>query len=109
VSDHSLAKVLTQKDEQGNEYPIAFMSTRLKGVELNYPLVEKKDFVVHKAIKQFRPYILNSHTKFIVSHLEVRSLFVQMELGERQGNWMTTLQECDLEFKLDNIIKGQGL
>jgi hypothetical protein len=37
ASDHSLATVLTQKDEQGNEFPIAFMSTGLQGVELNYP------------------------------------------------------------------------
>jgi hypothetical protein len=51
VSDHSLATVLTQKDEQGDEYLVAFMSTGLQGVELNYPLVDKQDFVVHKAIK----------------------------------------------------------
>jgi hypothetical protein len=109
TSDHSLAAVLTQKDEQGDEYPVTFMSTGLQGVELNYPLVDKQAFVVHKAIKQFRPYILKNHTKVIVPHPEVRSMFVQKELGERRGNWMTTLQEYDLEFKPANIVKGQGL
>jgi hypothetical protein len=44
ASDHSLAAVLTQKDEQGDEYPVTFMSTGLQGVELNYPLVDKKAF-----------------------------------------------------------------
>jgi hypothetical protein len=39
----------------------------------------------------------------------VRSLFIQKELGERRGNWMTSLQEYDLEFKPANIVKGQGL
>ena len=34
---------------------------------------------------------------------------MQKELGERRGNWVTTLQEYDLEFKLDTIIKGQGI
>jgi hypothetical protein len=43
--------MLTQKDEQGDEYPVTFMSTGLQGVELNYPSVDKKYFVVHKAIK----------------------------------------------------------
>jgi hypothetical protein len=57
-----------QKDEQGDEYPVTFMSTGLQGVELNYPPVDKKDFVVHKSIKQFRPYILKNHTKVIVPH-----------------------------------------
>ena len=35
-SDNSLATVLTQKEERGDEYPISFMSTRSQGAELNY-------------------------------------------------------------------------
>jgi hypothetical protein len=31
------------------------------------------------------------------------------ELGERQGNWMTSLQEYDMEFKPSKIVKYQGL
>jgi hypothetical protein len=59
------------------------MSTRLQGSELNYPSVDKQDFVIHKEIKQFRPYIVKNHTKFIIPRLEVTSLFIQKELGER--------------------------
>jgi hypothetical protein len=69
--------VLTQKDEQGDEYTVTFMSTGLQGIELNYPLVDKQDFVVHKSIKHFRPYILKNHTKVIVPHPEVKTLSVQ--------------------------------
>jgi hypothetical protein len=50
ASDHSLAVVLTQKDEKGNECPITFMSTGLQGVELNYPLVDKKYFASTKKL-----------------------------------------------------------
>ena len=42
ASDNSLAAVLTQKGELGDEYPISCMSTRLQGVEWNYPFVDKK-------------------------------------------------------------------
>ena len=42
-------------------------------------------------------------------HPVVITIFVQRELGERRGNWVTTLQEYDLEFKPANIIKGQGM
>ena len=108
-SDDSLASMLTQKEEGGDEYPISFMSTFLQGDELNYPVVDKKSYVVFKAVKQFRPYILNNRTKVIVSHLAVRSLFIQKELGERRGNWVTALQEYGLEFKLETIVKGKGL
>jgi hypothetical protein len=84
--DHSLATVFTQKDQQGNRCHIVFMSTILQGIEMNYPPVDKHDFFVHKAIKQFRPYILKNHTRVIIPHLEVRYLFVQGELGVRRGN-----------------------
>jgi hypothetical protein len=85
------------------------MRNGLQGVELNYPLVEKQGSFVHKPIKHFIPFILKNHTKVIVPHREVRFLFIQKELGERQGNQMTYLQEYDLEFKPTNIVKGQVL
>ena len=75
------------------------MSTGLQQGELNYHAIEKQSYVFFKAMKQFRPYILKNRTKVIVPHPTVRSLFVQKELGERRGNWVTTLQEYDLEFK----------
>ena len=81
----------------------------MQGDKLNYPTVDKHTYAVFKAVKQFRPYILKNHTKVIVPHPAIRSLFVQKELGERRGNWVTPLQEYNLEFKLVAIVKGQGL
>ena len=60
ASDNSLAAVLTQKEEGGDEFPISFMSTGLQGNELNYPTIDKKSYAVFKAIKQFMPYILKN-------------------------------------------------
>ena len=85
------------------------MSTGLQGAELNYPAIGKQAYAVFKAMKQFWPYILKNQTKVIVPYPAVRSLFVQKELGERRGNWVTALQEYELEFKPASIVKGQGL
>ena len=71
--------------------------------------MDKQDYVVFKAVKQFGPYILKNQTKVIVPHPVVRSLFVQKELGERRGNWVIALQEYDLEFKPSSIVRGKGL
>ena len=57
ASDDSLAAVLTQKEDGGDEFPISFMSTGLQGAKLNYPVVDKQAYTVFKAVKQFRPYI----------------------------------------------------
>ena len=89
--DDSLAAVLTQKEDGGDEFPISFMSIGLQGAELNYPAVDKQAYAVFKAVKQFRPYILKNQTKVIVPNPAVRSLFIQKELGERRGNWVTAL------------------
>ena len=109
ASDDSLAAVLTQKEDGGDEFPISFMSTGLQGAELNYPAIDKQAYAVFKAVKQFRPYILKNRTKVIVPYPAVRSLFVEKELVERRDNWVTSLQEYDLEFKPASIVKGQGL
>lgn len=60
-------------------------------------------------MKHFRLYLLKARTKVIVPHPTIRSLFVQREMGERRGNWITTLHEYDLEIKPANIVWGQGL
>jgi hypothetical protein len=36
----------------------------------------------------------------------VRNLLVQKDLGDKRANWMTTLQEYDMEINLANIVKG---
>ena len=41
ASDSSYAVVLTQKNQENNEAPIAFTSSSLNGAELKYPEVDK--------------------------------------------------------------------
>lgn len=37
----------------------------------------------------------------------VRKLLIQKELGEKRANWVTTLQEYNLEIKPTKIVRGQ--
>jgi len=85
------------------------MSSNLQGVELNYLDVEKEGFVVFKAIKNFFPHLLKVRTKLIIPHPAMRALFMQKEMGEWRGNWITILQGFDLEIKPAKIVQGQGL
>ena len=101
--------MLTQKNEDGEEFTVFFMSVGLQGAELKYLAIDKQAFAVFKVVKYFRPYLLRSHTKVIVPHTAVRALLIQKELGDRRGNWLTTLQEYDLEIKPSKLVKGQGL
>jgi hypothetical protein len=109
ASDRSYAAVLTQKNSKNNEVPIAFMSSSFKGAEINYPVVDRQAYVVFKAVKHFWSYLLKSRTKVIVPYPAVRNLLVQKELGEKRANWVTSLQEYDLEITPAQIVRGQGL
>lgn len=107
--DTSLVVVLTQKDELNNEQPISFIIVSLQGPELNYPSMEKQSYVVYKAMKHSRPYPLKNHCIIFVPHPNVRSFLAQQELGERRSNWMTRLQEYDIDVKPVHTIKGHGI
>jgi hypothetical protein len=47
--------------------------------------------------------------KVVVPYPAVRNLLVQKYLGDKIWNWMTYLQEYDLDISPVNIVKGQGL
>eukprot|EP00253_Pinus_taeda_P022177 PITA_22177 len=108
ASDCSYAAVLTQINDHNLEAPISFYSSNLHGAELNYYEVEKQAFAVYKAVKHYRPFLLKAHTKVIIPFSSVRQLLIQRELGEKRENWVTTLQEYDLEIKPAKIVRGQG-
>lgn len=108
ASDRSYVAILTQANQEKAKAPIAFFSSNLQGAELNYSDVEKQAYAVFKAIKYFRPFLLKTHTKIIVPFPAVRNLLVQKDVGEKRANWVTTLQEYDVEIKLANIVKVQG-
>ena len=108
-SDTSYAAVLTQLNDQNIEAPISFFSSNLQGAELNYLAMEKQAYVVFKALKHFRPFLLKTHTKIILPYSAVRQLLIQREVGEKRENWVTTLQEYDVEIHPAKIVKGQGL
>ena len=79
----------------------------MHGVELNYSDFEKQAFIVFNSIKHFRPFLLKSHTELVVPFSAVINLLMQREVGEKKANWVTTLQEYDIEIKPAKIVKGQ--
>ena len=46
--DHSVAAMLTHNNEEGEEFPVLYMSIGLQGDELKYPTIDKQAFAVFK-------------------------------------------------------------
>jgi hypothetical protein len=66
--------MLLQKNIEGYEQPIDFFNKALRYVALNYNIMEKQAFTLVKAIKDFRVYILHSHTIAYVSNAVVKDI-----------------------------------
>ena len=76
---------------------------------LNYNIMDKQSFVLVKAIKDFRVYILHSHTIAYVPNSVVKDILTQDNLDGRRGKWIAVILEYDIEIKPTKLIKGQGL
>eukprot|EP00253_Pinus_taeda_P031516 PITA_31516 len=109
ASEHTIAAVLLQKDDQGNEKPIAFFSKALRDAPLKYQIVEKQAYALVKAIKDFRIYILYSHIIAYVPSPVFKDILTQENLEGRRGKWIANILEFDIEIKPTKLIKGQGL
>ena len=54
ASFHTVAIVLLQKNEEGYEQPIAFVSKSLQCAKLKYEINDKQEYALVKVVKAFR-------------------------------------------------------
>jgi hypothetical protein len=71
--------------------------------------MDKQAFSLVRAIKDFRFYILHSHTISYIPNAVVKDILTQDNLYGRRGKWITIILEYDIEIKPTKLIKGQGL
>eukprot|EP00253_Pinus_taeda_P008794 PITA_08794 len=109
ASEHTIAAVLLQKDDQGNEKPIAFFSRALRDAPLKYQIMEKKAYTLVKGIKDFIVYILYSHVIAYVLNSVVKDILTQEGLEGKTGKWIASILEYEIEIKPTKLIKGQDV
>lgn len=73
---------------------------------LKYDIMEKQAYTLVQVLKEFRVYILHSHTISHVPTSVVKDILTQPDPEGRRGKWIMVLLEYNLEIKPTNIIKG---
>jgi hypothetical protein len=68
ASGLGLGAILSQIDENNNEYVCEYASRQMKGSELNYAITEKECLAVIWAIKLFRHFIYGTHFTVVTDH-----------------------------------------
>ena len=62
-----------------------------------------------KGLKEFKVYILYSHTTSYVPSISVKGILTQHDPEGKRGKWISILLEYDLEIKPIHTIKGHSL
>ena len=77
ASEDTIVGVLLQKNFEGFEKPIAFMSKALQNAELKYTIMENQAYALVKSLKHFRTYIGYSKVVRYVPHAVVKDILSQ--------------------------------
>ncbi|CAI7801781.1 unnamed protein product, partial [Closterium sp. NIES-53] len=101
ASDQAVGAVLMQ-DHGNSLQPIAYLSKKLHGAELNYPIHDKEALAMVVAFKAWRCYLEGTKTTFYTDHCSLKYLKSQPTLSRRQVRWMDFLET---HFHYDIIYK----
>ncbi|GJP50909.1 hypothetical protein CLOM_g10062, partial [Closterium sp. NIES-68] len=111
ASDQAVGAVLMQ--DQGNGLqPIAYLSKKLHGAELNYPIHDKEALAIIIAFKAWRCYLEGRRTTVYTDHCSLKYLKTQPTLSRRQVRWIDFLEthfHYDIVYKPGHKNKADAL
>jgi hypothetical protein len=87
-------------EEDGNEFPIAYMSRCLLDAETRYVFMEKLCLSLYYACSKFRHYILSSSYIVACQYDVIKHILLKPILSGSIGKWAYALVEYDLAYEL---------
>ena len=93
ASDVALGAVLAQKDDDGNDYPIAYISRGLNDAETRYTVTERECLAIVWATRKFHEYVADRDFTVYTDHSALKWLFNLEKLPTaRLIRWVLSLQ-----------------
>ncbi|CAI7792748.1 unnamed protein product [Closterium sp. NIES-53] len=111
ASDEAVGAVLMQDHGRGLQ-PVAYLSKKLHGAELNYPIHNKEALAIVTAFKAWRCYLKGAKTTDYTDHCSLKYLKLQPTLSRLQVRWMDFLEThfCyDIVYKPGLLNKADAL
>ncbi|KAM6543039.1 hypothetical protein CsatB_007486 [Cannabis sativa] len=107
VSEYAISSVLICED-QGQQYPVYYVSKRLLDAETRYPQMEKLAFALVISSRKLRPYF-QAHSIEVLTNYPLRQVLAKPETSGRLLKWAMELSQFDIKYKPRTAIKGQAL
>jgi len=108
ASKLGVGAVLTQRDENLVEKPIAFYSKKLNKAQSNYSVTELECLAVILSLKKFRQYVEGQEFRVVTDHASLKWLMSQGDLSGRLARWAVKLQGFRFEIEhrrgIDNVV-----
>lgn len=101
ASDTAIGYVLSQKDCEGNEHPIAYGGRSLKTCERNWTTTEKECLAIICGVQAYHPYLSSARFTVQTDHKALCWLNNVKNPSARIGRWALALQP----YKFDVIYK----
>ncbi|RUA04545.1 MAG: hypothetical protein DSY43_06060 [Gammaproteobacteria bacterium] len=99
ASNRGLGAILNQKDQNGDEHPIAYASRKLQPREQKLSTTEKECLGIVWAVELFRYYLYGRTFKLQTDHNPLVWLNQVREKSRKLLRWSITLQEYDILFE----------
>ena len=109
ASERGIGAVLSQKDENGEDHPIAFFSRKLLEREEKYATVEKECLAIKLACQAFRVYLLGRPFLIETDHRALEWLDRLKENNARLSRWSLLLQIFDFQVKYPGVPLGAAV
>ena len=93
ASDYAVGAILTQTDENGLERVIQYVSSTLRGAQINYAVIEKEAYAVVYALEKLRPYLFGADFVIYTDHKPLKSLFLKEVRNTRIQRWAVLIEE----------------
>ena len=87
-----LGYVLSQKNENGEEHPIAYGSKKLLPREQRYSAIEREALAIVQGINHFRTYLQGAKFQVETDHNPLTHLASMKDLHGRVARWALALQ-----------------
>ncbi len=103
ASAYAIGACLSQLDDQGVEYPVAFVSAKLNETQRRRPIIENEAFALLYALQKLDVYIYLSKIRVFMDHNPLHYIINSLPTSPRLCRWALALQRYDLDIQ---YIKG---
>ena len=108
ASEAVIAGCLSQRDENGKEVPISFVSKKLTDTQRRWSVIEKEAYAILYCLNQFDYYIYGNEVELYTDHNPLTYLTESAPKSAKLTRWCLGLQRWKVKLKYkkskDNVV-----